>query len=232
MVFYTALFTAMRLGELLGLRWCDVDLEMGYLSVVQSLYKRSGVCQVGEPKSRSSRRRISLPGFLIETLKQHRLGQEAQGILLGRPLEQTDLVFARLGNKPLDPGTVNHAFARVLRDAGLPHIRFHDLRHTHATLMLVAGENPKVISERLGHSSVAFTGDVYSHVVPGIQESAAERFDQLIFSGSVEENNVGKPPKLAQTRNGGGMLPNALRKSPRKGVFFLVSRTGIEPVTC
>ncbi len=207
-VFYTALFTGMRLGELLGLRWCDVDLDMGHISVVQSLYKRAGVCKVDEPKSRSSRRRITLPASLVEILLQHRVGQVAQGIMLGRPLQETDLVFAYPGNKPLDPSTVNHAFARVLKEAGLPRIRFHDLRHTHATLMLVAGVNPKVVSERLGHSSVAFTMDVYSHVLPGLQESAAERFDQLIFSTSPDKNNVVKTPKLAQAQNGEGMLAN------------------------
>ena len=88
------------------------------------------------------------------------------------------------------------------------HIRFHDLRHTHATLMLKAGVHPKIVQERLGHSSVAFTMDVYSHVVPGLQENAAQRFDQLILLESLDENNVGKPPKLAQARNGGGMLAN------------------------
>lgn len=162
-LFYTALYTGMRLGELLGLRWCDVDLGLGYISVVQSLYKRGGVWEIGEPKSRSSRRRISLPASLVGVLREHRLGEEAKGILLGRPLQETDLVFAYPDNKSLDPSTVNHAFGMVLREAGLPHIRFHDLRHTHATLLLIAGVNPKVVSERLGHSSVAFTMDVYSH---------------------------------------------------------------------
>jgi integrase len=207
-VFYTALFTGMRLGELLGLRWCDVDLDMGHISVVQSLYKRAGVCKIGAPKSRSSRRRITLSVSLIEILSRHRMEQEAQGIMLGRPLQETDLVFAYPGNRPLDPSTVTHAFARVLKEAGLNRIRFHDLRHTHGTLLLVAGVNPKIVSERLGHSSVAFTMDVYSHVVPGLQETAAERFEQLISSVSPGEKNVGKPPKLAQARKGEGMLAN------------------------
>lgn len=88
-------------------------------------------------------------------------------------IQQTDLIFAYPGNKPFDPSTVIHAFARILNEAGLPHIRFYDLRHTDTTLLLVAGVNPRVISERLGHSSVALTMDVYSHVVPGLQENAA-----------------------------------------------------------
>jgi len=124
------------------------------------------------------------------------------------PESKLDIVFNHPGNRALDPGTVEHIFARTLREAGLPRIRFHDLRHTHATLLLVAGVNPKVVSERLGHSSVAFTLDTYSHVVPGLQENAAQRFDQLILLESVEESDVGKPPKLAQARNGGGMLAN------------------------
>jgi len=207
-VFYTALFTGMRLGELCALRWCDTDLKMGHISVVQSLYKRTGVIHIDEPKSRSSRRRIALSKSLVAVLNQHRLNQEAQGILLGRSLKDTDFVFNYPGNKPLDPSTVNHAFAKALKEAGIPHIRFHDLRHTHATFLLIAGVNPKVVSERLGHSSVAFTMDVYSHVVPGLQETAAESFDQLILLESLDENNVGKPPKLDQARSGGGMLAN------------------------
>jgi integrase len=131
-LFYTALYTGMRLGELLGLRWCDIDLDMASLSVVQALYKRSGVCKMVEPKSSGSRRRIALSPSLVLTLRQYRVDQQVQRILIGEPMADSDLVFSHPGGKPLDPGVVSHTFAKVLRKAGLPHIRFHDLRHTHA----------------------------------------------------------------------------------------------------
>ena len=179
-VFLTALGTGMRLGELLGLRWCDVDLDTGYLSVVQALYKRCGVCMMVEPKSSYSRLRIALPPSLTLLLREYGTKQEGQKILLGKPLTGDDLVFAHPDGAPLDPGTVGHTFSDVLKKAGIPHIRFHDLRHTHATLMLKSAVHPKVVSERLGHASVAFTLDTYSHVVPGLQEAAAERFDKIL----------------------------------------------------
>jgi integrase len=103
--------------------------------------------------------------------------------MLGRPLDESDPVFCHPGGKYMDPSTVSHAFVRILRQAGLPHIRFHDLRHTHASLLLKAGVHPKVVSERLGHASVAFTLDTYSHVVPGLQEVAAQIFDQVPVAG-------------------------------------------------
>jgi len=179
-LFYTALYTGMRLGELLGLRWCDVDLDVASLSVVQALYKRCGVCKMIKPKSSHSRRRIVLPPSLALLLRDHKAEQQAQRILLGTPLSDSDLVFAHPDGRPLDPGVVSHTFAKVLRKAGLPHIRFHDLRHTHATLLLKAGIHPKIVSERLGHASISITLDIYSHVLPGLQERAAERFDEML----------------------------------------------------
>ena len=170
----------MRLGELLGLRWCDVDLDSGSLHVVQALHKRCGVCEMRAPKSSHSRRQIALPSSLTLLLYQHGAKHEAARILLGKPPTESDLVFAYPDGRPLDPGVISHSFAAVLKRAGLPHIRFHDIRHTHATLMLKAGVHPKVVSERLGHASVAFTLDTYSHVVPGLQEAAAKRFDEML----------------------------------------------------
>lgn len=187
-LFYTALYTGMRLGELLGLRWCDIDLDMASLSVVQALYKRSGVCKMVEPKSSGSRRRIALSPSLVLTLRQYRVDQQVQRILIGEPMADSDLVFSHPGGKPLDPGVVSHTFAKVLRKAGLPHIRFHDLRHTHATLLLKAGIHPKIVSERLGHANIGITLDTYSHVLPGLQERAAESFDEMLAPGVIAED--------------------------------------------
>jgi len=192
LLFYTALYTGMRLGDLLGLRWCDVDLDMASLSVVQALYKRRGICEMKEPKSSHSRRQIALSPSLVVLLRKHRIEEQAQRILLGKSLDDGDLVFCHPDGSPLDPGTVTHTFARVITEAGLSRIRFHDLRHTHATLMLKQGVHPKIVSERLGHASVAITLDTYSHVLPGLQEAAAERFDMLLQSGQTEVEDVGK----------------------------------------
>lgn len=179
-LFYAALYTGMRLGELLGLRWCDVDLDMGCLSVVQALYKRSGVCRMTMSKTPSSRRRIALSPSLTLLLREYEAEQRTKSILLGKVPADGDLVFSHPDGKPLDPGVVSHTFAKVLRKAKLPHIRFHDLRHTHATLLLKVGIHPKIVSERLGHASIGITLDTYSHVLPGLQEKAAERFDDLV----------------------------------------------------
>ena len=176
-LYYTALYTGLRLGELLALRWCNVNLDLSSLSVVEALYRRGGYV-IKEPKSRYSRRTVALPPSLALLLRRRKAEQEAQGELLGKRATDSDLVFAYVDGSPLDPSTVSHAFAKTVREAGVPHIRFHDLRHSHATLMLSAGVHPKVVSERLGHSSVAFTLDTYSHVLPGLQEQAAQRFDE------------------------------------------------------
>jgi len=179
-LFYTTLYTGMRLGELLGLRWCDIDLDMASLSVVQALYKRSGVCKMLKPKSSHSRRRIALSPSLALLLREYKADQQTQRILLGKLPADSDLVFSHLDGKPLDPGVVSHTFAKVLKKARLPHIRFHDLRHTHATLLLKSGIHPKIVSERLGHANIVITLDTYSHVLPGLQERAAEHFDKLV----------------------------------------------------
>ena len=156
-LFYTAVYTGMRRGELLGLRWCDVDLDLASLSVVQTLYKSRGTCVVKEPKSACGRRAIALSPSLALLLRLHRAEQKLQARQLGRQPTDTDLVFTRMDCSAVDPSTLSHTFAKVVAMAGLPHIRFHDLRHTHATLMLKAGIHPKVVSERLGHSDIRAT---------------------------------------------------------------------------
>jgi len=185
-VYCAALFTGMRLGELLGLRWSDVDPALATIYVVRALYKRRGVCEIIEPKTAHSRRSIALSPVLANLLRQHRVKLEAERILLGTPLADSALVFAHPDGSPLDPGTVTKTFTRVLIRAGLPHIRFHDLRHTHATLMLKAGVHPKIVQERLGHGSIAVTLDTYSHVVGGLQEAAAHRFEGMLDSEALK----------------------------------------------
>ena len=127
-----------------------------------------------------SRRRIALSPSLALLLREYKAEQQTRRILLGKLPADSDLVFSHLDGKPLDPGVVSHTFAKVLKKARLPHIRFHDLRHSHATLLLKAGVHPKIVSERLGHANIGITLDTYSHVLPGLQERAAEDFDNLV----------------------------------------------------
>ena len=195
-LFYLLLHTGLRRGEALALRWKNVDLGLAslgvsaYLSVTETAYKLGGTCIIKEPKTSKSRRRIALSPSLGLVLRQHRSAQEVQRALLGKPLTDEDFVFAHPDGTLLDPSTVSHTFNKIIRKAGLPHIRLHDLRHTHASLLLQAGVHIKVVQERLGHSSIRVTLDTYSHVLGGLQEAAAQRFDDLLVAKRIE--NVGK----------------------------------------
>ena len=122
----------------------------------------------------------------------NRTDQELLRIQLGINLNNDGFVFIRPDGSPLNPNAVTLAFERVIRKAGLKHIRLHDLRHTHATLMLKAGIHPKIASERLGHSNIGITLNTYSHVLPGLQEATAEIFDKVLDENSFKDSNVSK----------------------------------------
>jgi len=136
-------------------------------------------------------------------------------MLLGKPLTEGDLVFSHLGGAPIDPQVASRAFRRLARSLNLPTTRFHDLRHTHATLLFQQGVHPKIVSERLGHGSVAYTLDIYSHVVPGLQEAAARRFDEMLpgVPDGVVEGPVNNPSTKSEDSNGGayGIRTRGLR---------------------
>lgn len=194
--FYTLLHSGLRRGELLALKWRNVDLDMASLSVVQTLHRLSGKGYImKQPKSPRSRRSVSLSPSLALLLREHKKKQEMERLLLGKSLVEDDFVFSHPDGSPLDPDTVTHAFAKIIRRAGLPHIRLHDLRHTHATLMLKGNIHPKIVQERLGHANIGTTLDLYSHILPGLQEAAARRFDELLQGESEERcrQNVGNP---------------------------------------
>lgn len=185
--FFAAIYTGLRRGELLGLRWGDVDLEFATLSVIQTLQQlHTGEYVFREPKSKRGRRQVALSPALAVLLREHRAKQEDARKMLGKPLAPTDLVFSHPDGTPLRPDSVTRAFRTIARSLGLDGIRLHDLRHAHATLMLRQGVHPKIVSERLGHSSVAITLDTYSHVLPGLQEAAARRFEEGLQGASVD----------------------------------------------
>jgi len=181
-LFYTALFTGMRRSELLALRWQDVDLMLGQVYVNRSLHHlKDGSYVFTEPKSTKSRRTIALPPSATLLLKEHQEKQGLERTMLGKPLTDGDLVFSHPEGKSFRPNTVSRAWAMLAARCGLKVIRFHDARHTHASLMLKQGVHPKIVQERLGHATIAITLDTYSHVAPGLQEAAAARFDNLVL---------------------------------------------------
>jgi integrase len=198
-IIYTAVSTGLRQAELLGLRWRDIDLDMCAISVSQVLYKRRGVCQFKEPKTTHSRRRVDMTPKLACFLREYRLERESLYRQLGKELTLDSLVFANAEGEPFDPCVLGHSFKRAAKRAGLENVRFHDLRHTFASLMLMRGAKPKVISEALGHSSVAFTMDVYSHIIEGMQSDAMALLDEVLppgKNGASQKNNANLTPKV------------------------------------
>lgn len=190
-LFHTALYTGMRRGELLALRWRDVGVQE--IHVNRSLHQlRDGSYVFTQPKSAKSRRTIDLSPSSILTLAEHRERQEGVRIVMGIPQKQDDFVFSTLEGKPLRPNTVSRAWTVLAARAGLRAIRLHDARHTHASLMLKQGVHPKIVQERLGHGSIQVTLDTYSHVAPGLQRAAAESFDKLMSPeyNDTSENGV------------------------------------------
>ncbi|MFA5368215.1 MAG: site-specific integrase, partial [Dehalococcoidia bacterium] len=173
-LFYTALFTGMRRSELLALRWRDVDLILSQIYVSRSLHcLRDGTVIFRPTKTAKSRRTISLPPSATLVLREHYEKQKLERFMMGIRLEDDDLVFSHPDGKPFLPNTVTHSWIRLVRHSGLKPIRFHDARHTHASMMLKQGVHPKIVQERLGHANIAVTFDIYSHVTPGLQEAAA-----------------------------------------------------------
>jgi len=176
-VILVALGTGLRRGEVLGLRWSDIDLGKRTLTVAQSLEQTKTGLRFKAPKTRRSRRTIALPPAIAEELHAHRAQQAAERLALGMGRDPAGLVFTRIDGDPIQPDSVTKMFARIAERAKIRPISFHGLRHTHATDLLRAGVHPKIASERLGHASIAITMDTYSHAIPGLQEDAAQRID-------------------------------------------------------
>jgi integrase len=184
--FHLAASTGLRRGELLGLRWCDVNLDNALLQVLQTVIVVNAQVLVDTPKSPSSRRRVDLDSKTVEVLREHqRAATQADGVNPHDLLRSSQLVFSRAGGEPLHPTLFSYWFQRQVALAGLRRIRLHDLRHTHATIALQAGVHPKIVCERLGHSSITITLDTYSHVLPSMQREAAETVAALIDTFAI-----------------------------------------------
>jgi integrase len=174
-----AAFTGLRRGELVGLRWRDVDLGAGRAFVVQQRAKGGGTVNTGRLKGKRGRP-VTVDPKTVEVLRQHRTAQLEAKAFLGEGYQDHELVFCHEDGKPLHPDSVTKRFARLVRATDLPTLTFHGLRHTHATVLLRALVHPKVVQERLGHSSIQVTLDVYSHAVPALQGDAALRFAEIV----------------------------------------------------
>jgi integrase len=180
-LYVLAVTTGLRQGELLGLKCDDIDLEVGTLQMRRILTTTKGGPVLSAPKTKGSRRTVRLSQMALEALTSHldhQLGEIDRAAGLWR---ENGLIFASESGSPLSRHHVTaHRFKPLLRRAGLPEIRFHDLRHTCATLLLSNNVNPKVVSEKLGHASIAITLDTYSHVLPTMQESAAKAMEDAL----------------------------------------------------
>lgn len=173
--------TGMRRGEALGLSWEHVDLDAGRVAVRRALVTVGYRIEFSEPKTAKSRRSVALDAGTVGVLREHRKAQLAERLALGPAWDDHGLVFTREDGAPVHPDRVSKLFEQHVATASLPRIRLHDLRHTHATLALQAGIHAKVVSERLGHSTIAMTLDTYSHAIPAMEEDAAARVAALVF---------------------------------------------------
>lgn len=174
-----AVLCGLRRGELAALRWHNVDLEAGQIAVVESAEETKDGVRYKEPKSGRART-VALSSTMTDELKAHRARQAQELLKLGVRLSGDSFVVAQADASPLKPTSITHEWVRLLGQTSLPRIRFHDLRHAHATHMLASGVHPKIASERLGHSKVGITLDLYSHVLPNMQADAVAQVDDAL----------------------------------------------------
>lgn len=194
--FVLAIMTGMRKGEILALRWRDIDFDHGIARVNQTAYPApGGGVYFQEPKTDRSRRAVALSPETVQALLGHRDMQKKDREFYGGEYQDHDLIVCRDDGRPMPARSLDHIFERLVKRAGVPRIRFHDIRHTHASLLLSQGVHPKIVSERLGHSTVNITMDLYSHILPGIQEQVAAQVDEIIFREPKGRQKADKGPK-------------------------------------
>lgn len=178
-IFFLALMTGMRQGEILGLRWKDIDFKRKQIVVNQSLSHDGKMFK--KPKTETSIRSIAISDAVVQVLKQQRKLVLKEKMHFRHAYADLDLVNCTQLGKPISPSDLNKAWVRLRDKANVSKIKFHDLRHTHASLMLKSNVHPKVVSERLGHSSIQITLDLYSHLAENLQEEAAEKLETLMM---------------------------------------------------
>jgi integrase len=190
------LATGLRRGELLGLRWQDVDLDAGTIHIRQAISILKGAPIVTEPKTPAARRKIGLPPDVAEAMREHRKAWVARR--LAASTWEGDLVFCTRDGKPLNPNNLYRDYNQLIAEAGVPRIRLHDARHTHGTLMSAAGVSIRAVADRLGHARTSVTLDTYSHVLPKMRDEATAAIDAALFQ---------KRRKLDSRTNGTKMAP-------------------------
>ena len=177
---HLAAMTGMRRGEILGLRWKDVDLRAARISIRQALVSVAYEIIASTPKNHMARV-VDIDSGTVDQLREHSARQRTERNSWRSNYQVNDLVFCREDGSPIHPHSLSQAFERLVKKSELPKIRLHDLRHTHATIAIQAGVPVKVISERLGHETPAFTLKQYAHVIPGMQAEAASAVSRLVF---------------------------------------------------
>lgn len=192
-LYAVAVALGLRRGELLGLRWQDVDLDVRTLRVEQTVQRIAGRgLVVGPPKSRRSRRTIPLPDSCVAALRRHRARRGSERLTAGDSWTDSGLVFATSTGRVIEPRNLNRAFESLCRRSGVPAIRFHDLRHTCASLLLTQGVQARVVMEILGHSQISITLDTYSHVMPAAERDAADRMDAALKVARSKSSKDGR----------------------------------------
>jgi integrase len=181
-LFHVLLSTGLRPGEALALRWQDLDLQRGRLAVEQALVERADHSYViGPPKTKNSYRMVTLPQGVVAALHAHRARQAQEILATGPEYERNDLAFANSLGRPADLAKIRRSFKALLKQAGLPEIKFYSLRHTSATLLSEAGEDLNTIAKRLGHSTITVTANRYAQVTPRLQQQSATKLDQILY---------------------------------------------------
>jgi len=181
-VIFLALTCGLRRGEILGLQWEDIDFNNKMIHLTNNMVQADGKSILKDTKTSTGKRSIALPQNVVDELKQVRKNQIKYSLVFEEDYETNNFVCTWPDGKPFRPDYITQVFPKILKKLKLPNIRFHDLRHTHATLLLMQDVHPKVVQERLGHSKISITLDTYSHILPNMQQEAAEKIDKL-FKG-------------------------------------------------
>ena len=184
-VYHVAVLTGLRRSELCGLRWTEVDLEKGELRALRTLQRITGMGLVeGEPKSERSRRTFALSQLAVDVLRQVRVKQMEHQLMFGEAWQGDGRVFTGANGRPIDGDRLSRDFGRIVRASGLKRLTLHGLRHTFVALLIAGGVHPRTIADMVGHSSSAFTLDVYGHLMRGVQDEAVSAIDRQMGKGT------------------------------------------------